>query len=147
MPNSVHLDKFGPDWPLGNIVVTVPGTPVAITSLVDPSGVNNPNTPTPGTSGADEYTENAQQLIFQAFKAGAAPPKLAPNTGNVYVVRKALAGAGGVGDVGTVVAVLIPGQTFILSSSAMTKNVYNLYRYFIDADTANDACQVTAVMQ
>lgn len=149
MPNSVQQDKFGPDWPLGLIVVAAAGTPVAITSLIDPSGVNNPNTPTPGTSGADEYTENAQQILFQAFKAGAGPPALIPNIGNIYIVRKPTGGNSGTPstDKGVIVATLTPGQTFTLSSSAMTKNVFNLYRYLIDADNNGDSCLVTAVMQ
>lgn len=147
MANSVMQDRFGPDFPLGNIVVTVPGTPVAITSLIDAARLNDPSTPTPGTAGADEYTVNAQQIIFQAVKASAAPPKLANNTGNVYIVRKALAGGGGVGDLGIVIKMLVPGETFVLASSPQNRNVFNLYRYFIDADTANDACQVTALLQ
>lgn len=152
MANSVLQDPQGSDWPLGNIVVTAPGTPVRITSLVDSSAVNAPETPTTTTafpaggqsSTADEFTRVAQQIIFQAFKAGAGPPKLALNTGNIYIVRK---GGTGVADIGIVVAVLTPGQTFVLGSSAMVRNVFSLYRYFIDADTANDACQVTAIIQ
>ena len=150
MANSVLQDPQGSDWPLGNIVVTVPGTPVRITSLVDATSVNAPETPTnpttfpSGPSTSDEFTRVAQQIIFQAFKAGAGPPKLALNTGNIYIVRK---GGTGVADIGIIVAVLTPGQTFVLGSSAMVRNVFSLYRYFIDADTANDACQVTAIIQ
>lgn len=144
MAVSVHKDPQGPDWPLGNIAVPTPGTPVSIMSLVDSASTNAPET---GTSTlTDEYTRRAQQIIFQAFKAGAAPPKFAANTGNVYIVRKSV-GAGGQNDVGTVIACLTPGQTFVLGSSAQVRNVFNLYRYFIDADTANDACQATAIIQ
>lgn len=147
MANSVHKDRQGPVWPLGSIVVPTPGTYVSIMSLVDPTQANAPESPTPGTAGADEYTSRAQQIIFQGFKAGAVPPKLTANTGNVYVVRKALAGAGGASDIGTVVAVIAPGGSFILGSAALNRNVYSLYEYLIDADTANDACQVTAIIQ
>jgi hypothetical protein len=117
-------------------------------SLVDPSGLNDPNSPSPGTAGADEYTVSAQQIIFQSYKAGAGTI-LAPNTAGklVYIVRKPTAGGGGVADNGTVIAALSPGQTFILGSSAMTKNVFNPYRYFIDADTGTDGCQVTLIIQ
>lgn len=153
MANSVHQDKQGPVWPLGNIAVPTPGTPVNIMSLVDSTNKNAPETavggPTvsgPGGVG-DEYTCRAQQIIFQAAKAGAAPPKFAANTGIVYIVKKALAGAGGQSDVGTVIKALAVGETFILGSSAQVRNVFNLYEFFIDADTANDACQVTAVIQ
>ena len=150
MPNSVLQDPQGPDWPLGNIVVTVPGTPVRITNLVDSGAVNAPETPTnptvfpSGPSTSDEFTRVAQQIIFQAFKAGAGPPKLANNTGNIYIIRK---GSQGITDLGVVVAVLTPGQSFVLGSSAMVRNVFSIYRYFIDADNANDACQVTAIIQ
>jgi hypothetical protein len=141
---SVHKDPQGPDWPLGNIAVPTTGTPVSIMNLVDSAQSNAPETATSGLT--DEYTRRAQQIIFQAYKAGAAPPKFAANAGNVYVVRKSI-GAGGQNDVGTVIACLTPGQTFILGSAALNRNVYNLYRYFIDADTANDGCQVTAIIQ
>lgn len=145
MANSVHQDRQGPDWPLGNIAVPTPGTPVNIMSLVDPTLKDAPENAT--SSNTAEYTHRAQQIIFQAYKAGAGPPRLGANTGIVYIVRKALAGAGGVADVGTIVAALSPGQTFILGSAALSRNVYNLYRYLIDADTANDGCEVTAIIQ
>jgi len=145
MANSVHQSIHGSVWPLGNIVVPTPGTPVRITNLVDSAAVNAPESATSATS--DEYTRRAQQIIFQAYKAGAAPPKLALNTGNIYIIKKALAGAGGVGDVGTVVVVLQPGQTFTLGSAPLDRNVFNLYDYYVDADTANDACQVMAIIQ
>lgn len=147
MANSVHQNPQGSVWPLGNIAVPTPGTPVRITNLVDPTNLNAPETPAIGPSASDEYTRRAQQIIFQGFKAGAAPPKLTPNTGNMYVIRKALAGAGGVGDVGTVIAVVQAGQTFVLASAPMDRNVFSLYDYFIDVDTANDAAQVSAIIQ
>ena len=145
---SVHKDKQGPIWPLGQIAVVTPGTQVSIMSLVDSTNVNAPESPTPGTSGADEYTSRAQQIIFQAYKAGAGTI-LAGNTTNklVYVVRKPTPGNGGTGDTGVVVVALSPGQTFVLGSAALDRNVYNLYEYFIDADTAGDGIQVTAIIQ
>lgn len=146
MANSVQQDKAGPIWPLGSIVVTTPGTYVSIMSLVDSTLANAPENPTSYGGSVSEYTNRAQQIIFQGFKAGAAPPKLANNTGNVYIVRKPT-GSGGVGDVGTVVAVIPPGGSFILGSAASVRNVFSLYEYYIDADNANDACQVTAIIQ
>lgn len=149
MTVSVQKDPHGPDWPLGVIAVPTPGTPVSIMSLVDGTNVNDPTTATPpatGSTSSDEYTRVAQQIIFQAYKAGAAPPRMGANTGNIYIVRKSV-GAGGVNDVGSVVVTLQPGQTFILGSSAMVRNAFSLYRYFIDADTALDACSVTAIIQ
>lgn len=148
MANSIHLDKHGPIWPLGNIAVPTPGTYVNIMSLVDPTQKNAPENPTPGgVDGASEYTSRAQQIIFQAFKAGAAPPKSAANTGNIYIVRKAIAGAGGASDTGTLIYTLVPGASLFLGSAALNRNVFNLYEFFIDADSANDGVQVTAIIQ
>lgn len=144
MANSVHQDRQGPVWPLGNVAVPTPGTYVSIMSLVDSTYVNAPETPT--GANVNEYTNRAQQILFQGFKAGAAPPKLATNTGNVYVVRVPQ-GSGGRSDVGTVIAVIPPGGSFILGSAALVRNVFNLYEYYIDADTAADGCQVTAIIQ
>jgi hypothetical protein len=147
MANSIQRDIHGPDWPLGSIAVAVPGTPVVITSLIDPSDVNEPDTPTPGTSGAGEYTIRAQQILFQGVKSNAGSGTV-NNTGNIYIVREgAGGGSGNRTDFGSIVAVIAPGQTFILGSAALNRNVYNPYRYFIDADNANDACQVTLIIQ
>lgn len=150
MANSVHQDKQGPLWPLGNIPVPTPGTPVNIMSLVDATLRDAPETLNPSATGVPgaEYTNRAYAIIFQGFKAGAAPPKLAANTGVVYVVKKNLSGAGGQGDVGTVIAAIrATDPPFILYSAPLNRNSFNLYEFFIDADTANDGCQVTAVIQ
>jgi hypothetical protein len=153
MANSVLRDRQGPDWPLGNIVVPTPGTPVRITNLVDATAADAPETavggPTPtGASGVgDEYTYRANQIVFQAYKVGAAPPAFTPNTGNIYILRKAGSGSNNKTDIGVIVAILQPGQTFTLGSSALVRNDFNPHRYWIDADTANDACQVTLIIQ
>jgi hypothetical protein len=141
---SVQKDREGPDWPLGLITPTI-NTPLSIMSLVDATAVNDPSTPTPGTSGSNEYTERAQQIIFQAYKA--AGHGLQNNTGNIYIVRKGVQGAGNRDDYGSVVAVLTPGQTLVLASAALNRNVFNPYRYFIDADTQGDSCLVTLLIQ
>jgi len=141
---QVFKDKQGPIWPLGQIAVVTPGIPVSIMSLVDSTNVNAPETPTPGTAGADEYTSRAQQIIFQSYKASGS--MLGANTTNklVYIVRKPISGTS---DTGGIVVALSPGQTFTLGSAALNRNVFNLYEYFIDADTAGDGMQVTAVIQ
>src|SRR5689334_20742000 len=98
MPNSVMRDYNGPDWPLGLIVVAVPGTPVEITSLID-SGTDASSL-TPDT----EYPIRFATIQFQGFKAGAAHG-LQPNTGNAYIVRKgAGTGTGNRDDLGAIVA-------------------------------------------
>ena len=149
MANSVHKDRQGPVWPLGNIAVVTPGTYVSIMSLVDPSFTGAPETLTPLYPGGPypEYTMRAYSILFQGFKAGAAPPKLAANTGIVYVVKKPI-GTGGVGDVGTVIAAIrATDPPFWLYSAPLNRNTLNLYEYYIDTDTAADACQVTAIIQ
>lgn len=143
MANSVQKDIQGPDWPLGLIVVATPGTPVGIMSLVDPSGLNNPATPTPGTPGAGEYSVRANRIVFQGFK-GNAGTGLTNNTGNVYVVRKGVgSGTGNRADYGSIVAVVTPGATVEFIPSAKIKDAFGPYRYSIDADNASDAALVT----
>lgn len=141
---SIQKDREGPDWPLGLITPTI-NTPLSIMSNVDPTVANDPSNPTPGTTGANEYTERAQQIIFQAFKP--AGHGLQNNSGNIYIVRKGVQGAGNRDDYGSVVAVLTPGQTFVIASAALDRNVFNPYRYFIDADNQGDSCLATLIIQ
>lgn len=145
MAISVHKNPQGPIWPLGNIAVPVPGTPVSIMNLVDAAKTDAPETASGATSA--EYTPRCSALIFQGFKAGAAPPRLGANTGVVYVVMKSV-GVGGVGDVGTVIAALrATDPPFILTAAALNRDVLSPYMFMIDADTANDGCQVTLLIQ
>lgn len=147
MANSIQIDPQGPDWPIGFIKVVTPGTPVGLMSVVDPNGVNDPSTATPGTSGAAEYTIRAQQIMIQALKPGASHGTTF-NTGNVYIMRKgAGSGLGNRDDTGSIVATLNPGQTFFMSSAALNHNVWSPYRYSVDADNANDGVFVTLIMQ
>jgi hypothetical protein len=71
------------------------------------------------------------------------------NTGNVYIVRYGDkgAGSGNRDDPGVMVAVLLPGQTLFLASAPANRNVYSPYRYYIDADNANDGALVTGIVQ
>lgn len=143
---SVMLDQFGPDWPLGMIVVATPGTPVSIMSLVDSASVNAPNTATTtGTAGEYEYSPSVQQIIFQAVKAGASHG-VQNNTGNIYIVRKGVQGAGNRDDYGAMVFSLAPGANLFLSSAPLERNVFSPYRYFVDADTAGDSALVTLII-
>ena len=144
MALQVFKDRQGPIWPLGQIAVATPGVPVSIMSLVDSAFVNAPESPTSTTS--DEYTARAQAILFMPFKAGAGTI-LAANTASklVYVVRKPLVG---VSDSGGVIIALRPGDPiFILKAAALNLNVFNLYEFYIDADTAADGMQVTALIQ
>jgi hypothetical protein len=146
---SVEIDEYGPDWPLGLIAVVTPGTPVSIMSLVDPSAVNAPNqaTSTPGTAtaGQFEYSPSVQQIAFLAVKAGASHGTQ-NNTGNIYIVRKGVQGAGNRDDYGAMVWALGPGQNLFLSSAPLERNVFSPYRYFIDSDNAGDSCLVTLLI-
>lgn len=138
MANSVQRDKNGPDWPLGSIAVPTPGTPVEITSLIDATGTDA-SSPTIDT----EYPTRFATIEFQGFKSNAGTGAV-PNTGNIYIVRKGVgAGSGNRTDFGSIVAIVAPGQTYQLPLMALSVNMYNPYRYFIDADNANDAAQVT----
>jgi hypothetical protein len=143
MGNSIHKDIQGVDWPLGNIAVVTPGTYVSIMSLIDAASVNAPETAT--TTSADEYTRVASQIIIGGFKAGSTT-KLVANTGNIYVVRLATSGNGGLHDTGVIVMTIPSGVTGVLGSAALVRNVFDLYRYYIDADNAGDGAQVTALI-
>lgn len=140
---SIQKDREGPDWPLGLITPTI-NTPLGIMSNVDPNGVNDPATATPGTSGANEYTERCNQIVIWGVKAGA--HGLVPNTGNIYVCRKGVQGAGNRDDYGSVVAIIFPGQAFTLVPSALVRDGFSPYRYSIDADNQGDSALVTLII-
>jgi hypothetical protein len=139
---SVALNRWGPVWPLGFIEVVTPGTPVRITSLVDPTAVAAPENPTvPGAAPSaqiPEYTFSAQQILFHGTKPDTHGTQ--PNTGNVYICL-----AGGTrDDPGLIVHTLTPGETFDSASAAMRLNVFNLYAFYLDADNAGDGAMITA---
>jgi hypothetical protein len=144
---SVQKDRQGPDWPLGFIEVVTPGTPVSIMSLVDPTSVNAPESPTSTTS--NEYTVAAQQILFMGYTpfGTATGHGLTFNIGNVYIMRRGVQGLGNRDDYGSLVKVLAPGETFYLASAALVRNVYSPYRYYIDADNTTDGAIVTLIMQ
>lgn len=148
---SVQKNKQGPVWPLGLITCVTPGTPVNIMSLVDPASVNAPESATSATSA--EYTERAYEIQFTACKAGAAHGVQA-NTGNIYIMMKGVQGAGNRDDYGSCVATLPPGATtgisfptYKLTASAINRDVFSPYQFYIDADNAGDACLVTLNIQ
>ena len=132
-----------------NMSVPTPGTPVRITSLVDSSGLNAPETAT--ATGVAEYTRRFQKLMFQGFHltTGGSAHGLSANTGLVYIVRYGDkgAGSGNHDDPGVIVAVIASGATFWLISSASNNDVWSHYRYYLDADTANDGAIVTGFVQ
>jgi hypothetical protein len=136
---TVLKDNVGPDFPLGLIVVPVPGTPVDITSLIDPTGKNNPNASNLTGTVYEYGTTRFHQFLLQGFKSAGAGLGLIPNVGNVYIVRQ----GGDHTDYGTIVAVIAKGETTFISAAPVVKNVFSPYRYLVDSDVANDALLIT----
>ena len=143
---SVMKDIAGPDWPLGLVTVATPGTPVPIMSLVDSGLIWAPQTATSYSVIVPEYTVRFQQIWFQALRAGASHGT-ASSTGNVYILRKGVQGAGNRDDYGALVYVLGSGLNFFLGSAASNRDVFNPYRYYIDADNAGDGALITGLVQ
>lgn len=147
MANSLHKDTNGPDWPLGLITVAASGTPVGIMSVVDAASVNAPGA---SAAASAEYAVRAFEITITAVKS-VGPVVL--NTGAIYILRApAGGGTGNKTDSGTVVAILQPGvatalQSFVLRAAPFNRNIYNPYRYFIDADTTGDGAIVTLSVQ
>lgn len=140
MPVTVVQDVHGPDWPLGFIAVVTPGIPVQLTSLVDPTNLNDPGSSN-RTGLTREYTSRCQQLIIQAIKPGVAHG-MVDNTGYVYIVRK----SGSRDDPGQMIKRLSPSETFFLASAPLVKDVFSPYRYYVDGDTAGDGVIVTLLI-
>jgi len=153
MANTVMVNPHGPIWPLGLIVVAAAGTPVSIMSLVDSAGTNDPNAVVSPTSPGAEYSPRAYEIIFQACKAGASHGTQL-NTGNIYIIKRGkVAGSGNRDDLGVIIATISQGSSgvyppvFRITAAPMDRNVFSPYDLYIDADNANDACQVTLLIQ
>ena len=152
MADSVQRDQNGPDWPLGMIAVTTPGTPVSIMSLVDASAVNDPGqVNNPLLAHQYEFSTAAWEIQFTACRKGASHG-LAAATGNVYIVRQAQGtGSGNRDDYGDIVAVIGTSTAiqapFRLTSNSQSRNSFGPYRYYVDADNAGDGALVTLVIQ
>lgn len=137
---------MGPDWPLGFIKVVTPGTPVSIMSVVDPNNYDAPGTLTKPQS--NEYTVRCYRLTFMGYQPVASPGGFTPNAGNVYIMRAGVGGGlGNYTDTGALVKVLAPAETYEIDAAALNRNVFSPYRYYLDADTANDGAMVTLWVQ
>ncbi len=143
MTTTIQKDIHGPDWPIGFINVTTPGTPVGFMINVDPNAYNAPETPTGAFS--YEYTIRAEEIMVQAYKPAAHGTQ--NTTGNIYIVRRGVAGGGNRDDTGSIVATLVPGQTLFFTAAAVNRNVWNPYRYFVDADNSGDGAFITLIVQ
>lgn len=146
MPASVQKDYQGPDFPLGFIGIVTPGIPVSLMSLVDPLGANDPATPDPspasGIAAGLEFPIMPMNILIQALKPGVAHGTQA-NTGNIYLVRKGVAGTGNRDDTGSIILTISQTQTlpqFLFPGPGMK---FSPYRYFLDADNAGDGAFVT----
>jgi hypothetical protein len=146
MANSVQKNPVGPFWPLGSIVVATPSTPVNFMSLVDGNLQGDPGVVAKYLGGVPEYTVRAQQIIIQGFKSNAGAG-VANNTGNVYVIQKGGTGSNNRTDFGSIILVVGAGLTAVLASAPMNRNVFDPYLLYLDADNANDAAQITLVIQ
>lgn len=147
MANGVAKCPNGPFWPLGNIANVTPGTPVNMMSLVDPSLVNAPNAPVPGTVGAGEFTVRANQIVVQGMKSNGGNG-LTNNTGNIYVILKATAspGTNNRSDLGSIILTVGSGLTGVIAAPATETLKFNPYLLFIDADNAGDGAQITLII-
>jgi len=146
MANAAQKCPQGPFWPLGSIAVTTPGTVVNMMSFVDPTGINAPSSPTPGTAGAAEYTVRCNQIIIQGMKDSGTG--LTNNTGNIYVIQKGpSSGSSNRADKGAIVLTVSSGLTAVIAASPMNRNVFNPYLLYIDADNAGDAAQITLIIE
>jgi hypothetical protein len=146
LANGVQKQPAGPFWPLGSIVVVTPGTPVRITSLIDPTNINAPETAT--SSSSDEYTRRANQIIIQGVKTNGGTGTT-NNTGNIYVIVKGSPSPGSNNrtDMGCIVLTVASGQTAVLAASPLNRDAFTPYQLWIDADNANDAATVTLIIQ
>ncbi len=113
---TVLKDYTGPDCPLGWIEVAVPGTPVSIMKLIDPTEADAPETS--NRISGRLYPTRFQQIKFQGFKPDTHGMQY--NTGNVYVVRR----TGNRDDTGLMIHVLRPGETWYLNSPPTSGAVF-----------------------
>ena len=97
MALSISSTRGGPMWPLGFIKVPTIGTPVALSSLIDPTNLNSPNTATgPGggpITNQQEYTISFRGLSIFGYKPGANNNGMVANSGNIYLLGAPAGGA------------------------------------------------------
>ena len=147
MPQSIHKDFSGADWPLGFIGVPSPGTPVSIMSLVDPTNLDAPATSTsPTRQLSQRQTPTCNVIMGQAVKPGATHG-IQMYAGNIYIMRAPQGtGSGNRDDYGAMVMMVPPGGSFLIpASGGAPLTSLSPYRYWIDADNANDGALVTLI--
>ncbi len=154
MAFSVFKDPYGTTWPLGYVNVPTIGTPVNIMVNVD-SGNNNAPNKSPGQWGSGivqgEYTPTCHKITFQGVHPVDANNGngMAPNVGNVYVLRALGPGNQNGGgsqnrsDPGAMLWVIPPGGTATLPAMEMEGSTISPYGYTIDCDNNNEGALVT----
>jgi hypothetical protein len=144
MSNGVSKNPNGPFWQLGNIVTTA-GTPVSIMSLVDSGNLNAPQTATPGTAGAGEYTVRCNQVIVQGMKSNGGNG-LTNNTGNIYVIQKSSTGSNNRTDLGCIILTIPAGTTGVIGSPSQETLKFSPYLLWVDSDNTGDGAQITLII-
>ena len=140
MGNSILQDRSGSNWPLGFVEVVTPGTPVSLMVNVDPNNYDAPETPTNGLGG-QRPTPTCNQIILHGYKPNAGGHGVKPNTGRVYILRKAtVAGSGNYDDMGIIVGVIEPGGGAynLPSSGGMPITSLSPFQFRLDADVAGE---------
>ena len=146
MANGVQKNPQGPFWPLGSVACVTPGTIVNLMVNVDPTGINAPQSPVPGTTGANEYTVRCTQIIIQGMKSNGGTG-LTNNTGNIYLIQKGPStGSSNRTDTGAIILTVPTGQTAVIAAPPGNFNIFNPYLLYIDADNAADAAQITLLI-
>lgn len=131
---TVFGSPTGIIYPLGLIVVSTPGTPVALSQ-------NVPITTGFGTA-ANPAPMRANEIVFKARGGTSGTGSNVANTGNIYIIW----GKNGSRTVqNSILMDLAPGNGFVLSSAAFN-NPLSLDQVFIDADTGNDAVRVFVML-
>jgi len=129
----------GPLYPLGKIIVAAAGTPVLLSQNVPiTTGFGTPTTGIPGlTTSGSKMAICANQLICRSYPT---------NAGFTYLVMLGSAAQPGSKAVpNSIILPFAPGDFFNLSVPNLS-NPFVLTQFAIDADTNNNAIQITAVI-
>jgi hypothetical protein len=147
--SKIPYSNGGPYWPMGMIVNPVAGNKTRLTSLVDPSNNNAPETSNaPGSAAANNalaYTPTVHKLFFQGYHPANNNngPGLIPNLGNVYVSIAPSGSAGGNnGDYGAMVMIVPPGGGGTWPGQELEADTVNPYALYMDTDNNNDGLLV-----
>jgi len=129
-------------WPLGFIKVPIIGTPVALTSLIDPNNLSSPNTTTGPGNGPiltqQEYTISFRGLSIFGYKPGNNNNGMISNVGNIYLLGAPAGGSGNRSDSGAIIAVIAPLANYWYPPEGAGLERISPYFLWLDADNNND---------